>query len=184
MFFESWSGLVRVLISGVLAYAALVILLRISGNRTLSKLNAFDLVVTVALGSTLATIILSTDVPLADGVLALATLIALQFLITWSSVRWPVVSRTVKSEPTLLVRDGHVLDDQMQRARMVQSEVEAVVRQQGIARLDRVMAVVLETDGSVSVIPLSAVECPDNLGAADDAQVPSADPSIIPTPHA
>ena len=183
MFFESWSGLVRVLVSGVLAYAALILLLRISGNRTLSKLNAFDLVVTVALGSTLATIILSKDVPLADGVLALATLIALQFLITWSSVRWPVVGRTVKSEPTLLVRDGQILEDQMQRARMVQTEVEAVVRQQGIARLDRVMAVVLETDGSVSVIPLSAKGSPDHLEPADDAQAPSEQPSIIPAPQ-
>ena len=183
MFFESWSGLARVLVSGVLAYLGLILLLRISGNRTLSKLNAFDLIVTVALGSTLATIILSKDVPLADGLLAFATLIALQFLITWSSVRWPIVSRTVKSEPTLLVRDGHILEDQMQRARMVQTEVEAVVRQQGIARLERVMAVVLETDGSVSVIPLSAKGSPDHHERADGAQAPSECPFIIPTPR-
>lgn len=181
MFFESWSGLARVLVSGILAYAALVVMLRISGNRTLSKLNAFDLVVTVALGSTLATTLLSKDVPLADGVLALVTLIALQFLLTWSSVRWPVVSRTVKAGPTLLVRDGQVLDEQMRRARMVQAEVEEVVRQQGIARLDRVMAVVLETDGSVSVIPLPAEGSPEH---ADDARPLSKRASIIPSPHA
>ena len=55
MFFDSWAGLGRVLVVGVLAYSALVLLLRISGKRTLTKMNAFDLVVTVALGSTLAT---------------------------------------------------------------------------------------------------------------------------------
>ena len=59
MLFDSWAGLGRVVLIGTLAYGALVLLLRISGKRTLSKLNAFDLVVTVALGSTLATVLLS-----------------------------------------------------------------------------------------------------------------------------
>ena len=56
MLFDSWAGLGRTLLVGPLAYVALVLLLRISGKRTLTKLNAFDLVVTVALGSTLATV--------------------------------------------------------------------------------------------------------------------------------
>ena len=51
MFFDSWFGLLRVLVVGALAYAALILFLRVSGKRTLTKLNAFDLVVTVALGS-------------------------------------------------------------------------------------------------------------------------------------
>lgn len=67
MFFDGWTGLLRVLVVGTLAYAALVLLLRVSGKRTLSKMNAFDLVVTVALGSTLATVLLSRDVALAEG---------------------------------------------------------------------------------------------------------------------
>jgi len=62
MLFDSWTGLGRVLLVGVLAYSALVLTLRVSGKRTLTKLNAFDLVVTVALGSTLATVLLSKDV--------------------------------------------------------------------------------------------------------------------------
>ena len=78
MFFDTWSGLGRVLVVGTLAYAAVVVLLRVSGKRTLTKLNAFDLVVTVALGSTLATVLLSKNVALAEGVLAVALLISLQ----------------------------------------------------------------------------------------------------------
>ena len=62
MFFESGSALLRTLIVGSLAYMALVFLLRVSGKRTLSKWNAFDLVVTVAFGSTLATALLSMGV--------------------------------------------------------------------------------------------------------------------------
>ena len=72
MFYDGWMGLVRVVVAGTCAYAALVLLLRISGKRTLAKLNAFDFVVTVALGSTLATVVLSSSVALAEGVVALA----------------------------------------------------------------------------------------------------------------
>ena len=87
MFFDSWTGLLRVLVVGTLAYGALVFLLRVSGNRTLSKMNAFDFIVTVALGSTLATVLLSKDVALAEGVLVFAVLIFLQLAITWLSTR-------------------------------------------------------------------------------------------------
>ena len=89
MFFDSWYDLARVLCVGAVAYVALVVMLRGSGPRTLSKLSAFDLVVTVALGSTLATVLLSKDVSLTEGVLAFAVLIGLQFFVTWTSVRWP-----------------------------------------------------------------------------------------------
>ncbi len=152
MFFDSWSGLGRVLIVGVVAYGALVLILRVSGKRTLSKMNAFDFVVTVALGSTLATILLSKDVALAEGLLALALLIGLQFVLTWFSVRVPTVDRLVKSEPALLLHRGDFLHGQMRRARVVEAEIRAAVREQGIASLEEVDAVVLETDGSFSVI--------------------------------
>ncbi len=86
MLFSGWDSLLRTLVVGVLAYVVLVVLLRVSGKRTLSKMNAFDLVVTVALGSTLATALLARDVALAEGVLPFALLIGLQIAVTWSSV--------------------------------------------------------------------------------------------------
>jgi len=67
MFFNDWDDLGRVVAAGVLACIGLIVLLRVSGKRTLAKINAFDLVVTVALGSILATILLTKDVALAGG---------------------------------------------------------------------------------------------------------------------
>jgi uncharacterized membrane protein YcaP (DUF421 family) len=151
-FFQQWSALSRVIVVGIIAYAALILLVRISGKRSLSKMNAFDLVVTVALGSTLATIILSKDVALAEGVLAFGLLLALQYLVTWSSVRSKTVSQVVKSDPTLLFYGGSFLHEPMVRSRVVEDEVLAAVRQQGIASLEDVEAVVLETDGSLAVV--------------------------------
>ena len=153
MFFDSWYGLVRVLIACVCAYVALVVLLRISGKRTLSKMNAFDLVVTVALGSTLATIILSKDVPLLEGVLAFALLVSLQFVGTWSAVRWPAVQGAVKAEPQLLFRDGKFLEHALRRERVTREEAESAMRQNGYGSLGEISTMVLETDGSISVVP-------------------------------
>ncbi|MCU0490177.1 MAG: DUF421 domain-containing protein [Chloroflexaceae bacterium] len=153
LFFQNWAGPLRTLVVGVLAYLALVLLLRISGKRTLSKMNAFDLVVTVALGSTLATILLSKDVALVEGLTALGLLIGLQFIIAWLSVRSPLVGKLVKSEPRLLVYQGTLLHDAMRAERVVAAEIEAAVREQGQGGLGEVAAVVLETDGSFTIIP-------------------------------
>jgi uncharacterized membrane protein YcaP (DUF421 family) len=148
----SWTGPLRVVGVGVLAYIALIVLLRGSGKRTLTKMNAFDLVVTVALGSTLATILLSTDVSLVEGVTALALLIALQYVITWLSIRSNRIAHLVKAEPSLLLYDGKFLSDALRRERVTEAEVRAAIREHGSASLEEVQAVVLETDGSFSVI--------------------------------
>jgi uncharacterized membrane protein YcaP (DUF421 family) len=156
MFFDNWIGLFRVLVIGTMAYAALVVMLRVSGKRTLGKMNAFDLVVTVALGSTFTTVVLSKSVPLAEGVLALALLIALQYIITWLSVRSEWVLELVKSEPTLLVSHGEYLDAAMRAQRVTREEISAALREQGLNELEAVAGVVLETDGTLSVVPASS----------------------------
>lgn len=152
MFFHEWEEILRILVVGPLAYAALVLLLRVSGKRTLSKMNAFDLVVSVALGSLLATILLSEDVSLAEGVAAFLMLVLLQFVLAWLSVRSRAVSDLVKAKPTLLFFRGQFLRDAMRRERMLEIEVEAAVRAQGICSLEDVEAVVLETDGSITAL--------------------------------
>jgi uncharacterized membrane protein YcaP (DUF421 family) len=135
-----------------LAYAALVLVLRVSGKRTLAKMNAFDLVITVALGSTLASAVLNSDVPLTESAVAFVALAALQAAVAWAQTRWPFVESVVKSEPALLVRDGRILRATLRRERMTESEVMQAVRAAGRGGLDGVAAVVLETDGSLSVI--------------------------------
>jgi uncharacterized membrane protein YcaP (DUF421 family) len=152
MLFDSWAGLGRVLLVGTLAYATLVVLLRISGKRTLTKLNAFDLVVTVALGSTLATVLLSKSVALAEGAVALGLLVSLQYAITWLSVRSPGFQSVIKAEPTLLLFRGRFLSAAMKAERITREEVLAAVRASGSADAAQVAAVVLETDGSLSIL--------------------------------
>jgi uncharacterized membrane protein YcaP (DUF421 family) len=123
VFFDGPVPLLRMLVVGVLAYVGQIVLLRLSGKRTLSKMTAFDLVITVAFGSTLATVLLSSSVSLTEGLLALALLAGLQFVVAWASVR----------------------------ARVTRKEVLQAMRNSGVVSVDDVAAVVLETDGSLNV---------------------------------
>lgn len=152
MLFDGWAPILRTVLVGTLAYAGLVLTLRISGKRTLAKLNAFDLVVTVALGSVLASILVSPDVALAQGIAAFATLVALQFALARASVRWRRVARLVRSEPTLLLRRGEVLPEALRGARVTEAELRTVIRTSAHPDPSRVSAVILESDGSFSVI--------------------------------
>ncbi|MBA1189338.1 DUF421 domain-containing protein [Pseudomonas entomophila] len=158
MFFSDGATLLRTVVIGTLAYLNLVVLLRISGRRTLSKMNAFDLVVTVALGSTFATILLNRDVSLAQGTLALALLVMLQYGVTWSSVRVRWVRKAVTGEPALLFYQGRFLKNAMRKSRVTEDDIRSAVRGSGSGSLARVDAVVLETDGSFSVVQSDAGE--------------------------
>ena len=155
MWFDSWSAIGRVLAVGSLAYVGLVVALRLSGKRTLSQLNVFDFVITVALGSTLATIVLSKDVAWAEGITAVVLLTVLQYVVAKLSVRWPFFRRAVTSSPTLLARDGRLDEAALRRQRLTASQVRQSARSSGYGDLAQVAAIVLEPDGTLSVIPVS-----------------------------
>ncbi len=155
MFFNGWESIFRVVVVGPLAYIALVALLRVSGKRTLSKMNAFDFIITVAFGSTLASVILNKNVSLLEGVAAFAVLIVCQYLITYFSVRSERFQHFIKASPTLLYHQGRYLREVMRRQRVTEEEVQAGVRESGHLSMDAVAAVVLETDGSFSVLSTS-----------------------------
>ena len=150
--FDSWSTIGRTIVVAACAYAALVAILRVSGKRTLSKLNAFDFIVTIALGSTLATVATSSETSLATGVVVLLLLVALQYVVATLSVRLPGSELAVKADPTLLVRDGEVLEEVLIAERVTRTEVLQALRQSGMVSLKQVAAVVLETDGTLSVL--------------------------------
>ena len=167
MFFSSWESLLRILVVGVPLYVALVAFLRISGKRTLSKMNAFDLVVTVALGSTLSTALMSKQSALLDGIAAFVLLIALQYAITWSSVRSARFRALVKNRPRILAFRGELFGEALRRERVTEEEVDAAIRESGLADLEATLAVIIETDGSISVIARRQEQ--DAIGALERA---------------
>ena len=152
MIYQNWGGLVRTLVVGTVGYAFLVFALRISGNRTLSKLNAFDLAVSVAFGSVFASMLLSEGVVLTEGILAISLLCFLQYLLAFFSVRSKRFAKLVRSEPVLLVRSGEILPEALHHARLTRRELFAIARAHGHHDLRDIDLIILESDGGFSVI--------------------------------
>ncbi|MDA4100997.1 membrane protein [Mycolicibacterium monacense DSM 44395] len=173
VWFDDWNDLLRVLIAGTVAYAVLILVLRMSGKRTLAKLNAFDLVVTVAVGSTLATVFLNSSVSVTEGIVALILLAALQYVAAIVASRPRIGRAVLTSRPSLLFAHGSFRDDAMRKQRVSRADVRQAVRSSGRGGLNDVGAVVLESDGSLSVI--TTADLGDHSALIDvDDQVPPA----------
>lgn len=131
---------------------SMVLLLRVSGKRTLTKMNAFDFIVTIALGSVLASVALSEDIPIANGVAAMMSFIVIQFLFTWLSVRITVFQTLITSNPSLIFYIRNFLYPTMKKERITVAEIYSAARQQGLATLDEIDMIILETTGDIAII--------------------------------
>lgn len=148
----SWSSLGLAAVSTVVIYATVILYTRVTGLRSFAKMSGVEFAGTVAVGSAIATISLSRSVPLALGVVVVATLFLVQWVL-WRlrtrSSRW---SRVLDNEPLLLARHGELLHDNLRRAGVTVDDVRAKLREANVLRLAEVRAVVLETTGDVSVL--------------------------------
>ncbi|NDJ33560.1 MAG: DUF421 domain-containing protein [Chloroflexi bacterium] len=169
MIFDTWYDIFRVIVVGTVGYIGLIAFLRISGKRTLSKMNMFDFVVTITLGSTFASTILSSSVSIAEGLTAILLLIGLQYIVAWLAARVNWFAKLVKGSPTLLFYNGHYLPDVLKKQRIVKEEVRFAMRAQGFTDLDQVGAVILETNGDMTVIP----DVKGDLATLQDVDLPS-----------
>jgi len=151
-FFASPTALVAVVLSTLGLYAVLIALIRLVGLRSFSKMSSFDFAMTVAVGSVLASTILTPSPPLVQAAVALASLFGVQFVIAWlrKHTRW--VETVVDNEPLVLMAGPEILWDNLQRARVTENDLWAKLREANVLDPQEVRAVVLETTGDISVL--------------------------------
>jgi len=146
IFFSGWEKTFRRIILTVLGYLSIEII-RISGKRTLSKTNVFDFVVTVALGSCLASISLNKGVSLLDESLSFSLFIFLQFLLTYLSVKVKGFRTLITSKPKIVFYEGLFLEKEMKNERISKEDILNAGRLQGYSNLDNIYIIVLEATG-------------------------------------
>lgn len=162
MWFDSWDTIEHIIIKGIVCFIGLILLLRLGGKRTLTKMNAFDFIMTFTIGSALASIITNDRITVAEGMTALGIIILMQFIIAWLEVRFDWFQKIIKSRPTVLFYDGQFKDEAMRDERITKVEVLAAMRYNGLADPAEAELVLIETDGQLSVIPKK--EEPTNYG--------------------
>ncbi|MGY0638843.1 MAG: DUF421 domain-containing protein [Paraglaciecola chathamensis] len=160
MFFESWDEILRIVISTLIVYLFLLIATHLVGKRSFAKMNNFDWVITVTTGTIFGLAILLKDVLLSEVLIAASFLFFLQYLVTLASAHFSRFDNVIKVSPQLVFFDGHYIDKAMKEARLTCTEVEAGVRKAGFGDSSRVMAVVFEADGELSIVPKSEIHDP------------------------
>jgi uncharacterized membrane protein YcaP (DUF421 family) len=150
-FFDGWYNVGRAAGLAFIGFLTLIVVLRVSGKRTLSKMNVFDFVFVVAIGSVFAGTLIEKDVTFVEGMVALTTLVVVQTALAAAAARSLRLERLLNGEPTLLLSRGNFIHRAMKKERITEEEVRAAIREQGVERVEDVDAVVLENDGSLTV---------------------------------
>ena len=137
----------------IVIYVFLLLVIRVSGRRTLGELTAFDFVLLLIIGETAGTTILGDDLSITSGVLSILTLVTIEVGLSLAKQRWRVIERWVDGLPTILVEDGQPFQDRLDRSRVdVEDVLEAARKKQGLERMEQIKYAVLERDGSINII--------------------------------
>ena len=151
-FGASWSTIGFVVASTLAMYISLLAAVRIAGRRTVSQLSAFDVLVTVALGTLMSSTIVAPEPSYAQAMTAVVTLLALQVLVAAVRRRSTTLRRYLEFEPEVVARDGELqLPSGLLGSQLSEGELESRLRQAGVFDIGAVTLVLLEPTGQVSV---------------------------------
>ncbi|MBT0587570.1 DUF421 domain-containing protein [Alteromonas sp. SM 2104] len=152
MFFESWSEILRVIVSALVIYPFLILTTTAMGTRSFAKMNNFDWLVTIATGSILGAAVMLKNVVLLEVIVGVSTLLCLQYCLTYATANFSKVSHVIKTSPKMVVYQGEFLRDHMKAERVSEDEIKAAIRKAGLGDVKCVQAVIFESDGELSVI--------------------------------
>jgi uncharacterized membrane protein YcaP (DUF421 family) len=144
-------------VRAAVVYLTLLLLFRIVGKRTLAETGAFDFVLLLIIAEATQQAMIDDDNSMTNAFLIIVTLLALNVGFSLLKQRLPLVDRLIDDVPVLIVVDGNLLKDRMDRARIDERDILQAAREtQGLARLDQIQYAVLERDGGISVVPKEA----------------------------
>lgn len=150
-----WNGIqpiLRIVIVGVTAYVAIVLILRVSGKRTLASMSAFDFVIAVAVGAVFGRTLTTKDLSISEALTAFVLLAVLQFIFAYLEGRSKIFKKIFSTSPTLLFYNGDYIQKNLHKERLDKSKVISAARKKGFGSMDDVAAVILEIDATLSVI--------------------------------
>jgi uncharacterized membrane protein YcaP (DUF421 family) len=152
---EIGSSLPEIVFRTAIVYVFLVAILRITGKREVGQLSILELIVILLISDAVQNSMVGENATLLGGLVAVLTLFGIDLLLKAITARSRRVRAVIEGEPRLIVRDGQLLTRALEEEKVERRDVEAAIRENGLTGLDDVRYAVLETDGSISVIPKS-----------------------------
>ena len=149
---DAWTIAAR----SAIVYLALFLGLRLAGKRELGQMTVFDLVVILLIANAVQNSMVGSDFSVQGGILAAVVLLVLNRVVALLRLQGGRWGRLIEGTPTVLVEDGELIQPHLRKEGMERQELEMVVREHGIESLEKVKLAVLETDGSVSIVPMTS----------------------------
>lgn len=145
-------SLLAIVLSAVGVYTAILVYTRMAGLRSFARMSSFDFAMTVAIGSMIASSVLTKSPSLPQALVGIAMIYVLQRMVRWARHRWPAVQHLVDNEPLLLMDGAQMLRANMDEEGITEDELWAKLRAANVLDLRQVRAVVMETTGDISVL--------------------------------
>jgi uncharacterized membrane protein YcaP (DUF421 family) len=146
----------QILARSLLVYVGPLVGLRLMGKRELGQMTVFDLVVILLIANAVQNAMVGADVSIQGGLLAAAVLLAVNRVVAALRVHSGVWGRLIEGTPTVLVQEGEFLEAALRKEGLERQQVEMAMREHGIDSLEQVKLAILETDGSISIVPEGA----------------------------
>lgn len=140
----------EIVVRAVAMFVAVLVLTRLMGKRELAQMNALDIVVLVTLGDLVQQAVTQEDYSIVGGILAAATFVVCAVALSWVAYRFPRARRTLQGKPTVLIRDGELIQHVLKTERLTIDDVREEARQEGIRSFADVDLAVLEPSGAIS----------------------------------
>lgn len=152
-YFEtSGSSILSIILSALGVFIVIIVLTRIAGKRSFSKMSNFDFAMTVSIGAMIATTILSPSVTFFQGIIGLSAIFMLELLSNYLRQQYRRYQKTVDNTPLLLMDGSEILYKNLEKARLTKEDLLANLRQANVLQLSQVKAVVFENTGEISVL--------------------------------
>ena len=143
----------EIVLRGSVIYFVLLVLIRLSGKRTVGQFTPFDLMVLVLLGDAVQGSMLGGDQSLQGGLILAATLLGWNRLMGLATSRSEVVAKLVEGTADILARNGEVYEDALKAADLTLDDLQEAMRDHSVAALSEIRLAVLEKDGTITVLP-------------------------------
>ncbi len=150
--YSDLSSLIITILSTFAIYVGVILVTRLNGLRTFAKMSSFDFAITIAIGSLIASTMLSKSQSIANGLVGLFFLIGLQALVAALRKRSDLFEKAVTNTPVLLMSGSEILYEKLNEQKVTESDLIAKLREANVTHFDQVLAVVLETTGDMSVL--------------------------------
>jgi len=141
-------------VRGAAVYFILLVIIRLSGRRTMAQATPFDFVLLLIVAETTQQALLGDDFSITNAAILITTLFVIDIALSYVSRYVPALSKVLDGRPTFLVKDGEIDDYALRMARMGKADIMVAARaQHGLERIEQVKYAVLETDAGITVIP-------------------------------